>query len=215
MVGDIKGKSAIYIARVYGEKKIFRWPGLLSSRVFRVYCRGRNRDPGIHQEPGGGRRPFGATESLALTATFRWPSKLGSRQRPHQPNGRFEGSEIKPPGSALIYEHLFRGYTHARYGRIGRTAPHGKGAERPFEEFDLAEFDVASVLGAPGRCGCGPRMTRHAVRAVRMASFIRASAVVNWLDSMSKPRLFITQNNCSVFHSTADGTSRRSAAPSR
>jgi hypothetical protein len=66
VVGFIKGKSAIYIARVYGEKKIFRWPGLLGSRVFRVYRRGRNRDPGIHQEPGGGRRPFGATESFAF-----------------------------------------------------------------------------------------------------------------------------------------------------
>src|SRR5215471_594208 len=43
------------------------------------------------------------------------------------------------------------------------------------------------------------RMTRHAVRAVTMASFIRASAVSNWLDSMSKPWLFITQNNCSMF----------------
>ncbi len=43
------------------------------------------------------------------------------------------------------------------------------------------------------------RMTRHAVRAVTIASFIRASAVVNWLDSMSKAWLFITQNNCSMF----------------
>jgi putative transposase len=38
VVGFIKGKSAIYIARVYGERK-FRWPELLGSGLLRLHDR--------------------------------------------------------------------------------------------------------------------------------------------------------------------------------
>ena len=67
VIGFIKGKSAIHLARVYGEKRLRR-SKLLGSGVFRVDRRaGRGPDTGVHQEPGAGRQPPGATELVALT----------------------------------------------------------------------------------------------------------------------------------------------------
>jgi putative transposase len=86
VVGFIKGKSAIYIARVYGERKRNFVGQSFWARGFFVSTVGR--DEGVireyikNQEAEDNR-----LEQLNLwrKATFRWPSKLGSRQRPHQP----------------------------------------------------------------------------------------------------------------------------------
>ena len=69
VIGYIKGKSAIHLARVYGEKKRkFRRPAFLGSGVFRIHCRTRRRgDPGIHQGSGKRGQPLGTDEPLALT----------------------------------------------------------------------------------------------------------------------------------------------------
>ena len=54
VIGFIKGKSAIHLARVYGEKKRkLRGSALLGERVLRVHRRaGHRRDTGVHQETG-------------------------------------------------------------------------------------------------------------------------------------------------------------------
>ncbi len=70
VIGFIKGKSVIHIARVYGERKRNFVGQSFWARGFFVSTVGR-ADPGLHQEPGGGRQPVGATEAL-VTATFRW-----------------------------------------------------------------------------------------------------------------------------------------------
>ena len=57
VIGYIKGKSAIHLARVYGETEAeLRGSALLGARVLRLHSRtGRGGDPGVHQEPGGRR----------------------------------------------------------------------------------------------------------------------------------------------------------------
>ena len=80
-VGYIKGKSAIHLARVYGERKRnFRWSKFLGERIFRINGRTRRRnDPGIHPQPGAGRQETGSDAPVALIATERWPKRLGPR----------------------------------------------------------------------------------------------------------------------------------------
>ena len=58
VVGFIKGKSAIHLARVYGEQQAeFRWSALLGARLLRVDGGpGRSGDPRVHPQPGGGRQ---------------------------------------------------------------------------------------------------------------------------------------------------------------
>ena len=69
VIGYIKGKSAIHLARVYGEKKRnFVGQHFWARGVFRIYCRTRRRgDPGIHQGSGKRGQPLGTDEPLALT----------------------------------------------------------------------------------------------------------------------------------------------------
>ena len=57
VVGYIKGKSAIHLARTYGGTKTeLCGPALLGSRVSGVNGRqGRGRDSGLHSQPGSGR----------------------------------------------------------------------------------------------------------------------------------------------------------------
>ena len=59
VVGYIKGKSAIHLARVYGELK----RGFIGQNF---WARGRKSDPTIYQEPGEGRSATGSIESVAL-----------------------------------------------------------------------------------------------------------------------------------------------------
>ena len=88
VIGYVKGKSAIHLARVYGERR----------RNFvgqHFWARGSG-DPGLHQEPGKGRSEAGSTEPLAL---------IGHHQvagdAPASPSSRFERlTENKAPGSA-------------------------------------------------------------------------------------------------------------------
>jgi putative transposase len=69
VVGYIKGKSAIHLARTYGERKrSFVGPAFLGQRVLRLDGRtGRARNTRVHQEPGRGGQAPGTTESMALS----------------------------------------------------------------------------------------------------------------------------------------------------
>ena len=75
VVGYIKGKSAIHLARTYSERKRnFVGPKLLGARLFREHGWTRRKgDPGVHPEPREGGPTAGATQPLEVTATFRWP----------------------------------------------------------------------------------------------------------------------------------------------
>ena len=54
VIGFIKGKSAIHLARVYGERKRnFVGQHFWAQRLLRVYGGARRSgDPGVHQEAG-------------------------------------------------------------------------------------------------------------------------------------------------------------------
>ena len=77
VVGFIKSKSAIHLARVYGEKKqIYAWQSFWARGYFvstvardeatiRDYI--RNNDSGIHPQPGTGRQTAGSAEHVAMT----------------------------------------------------------------------------------------------------------------------------------------------------
>ena len=69
VVGFIKGKSAIHLARVYGERKTELCRAtLLGARVLRVDGRSRRGgDPRVHPEAGTRGRAPGPTGALALT----------------------------------------------------------------------------------------------------------------------------------------------------
>jgi Transposase IS200 like len=76
VVGFIKGKSAIHLARsVRREDTEFRRSTFLGPWILRVdRGAGRADDTGVHQEPRKGRSAPGPAEYVALTATFRWPN---------------------------------------------------------------------------------------------------------------------------------------------
>ena len=67
VVGYIKGKSAIHLARVYAERKSqFRGSAFLGAGIFRLDRRSRRRgDPGIYPQPGSRRCASGAVEPVA------------------------------------------------------------------------------------------------------------------------------------------------------
>ena len=75
VVGYIKGKSAIHLARTYGERKRnFVGQSFWGARLFCEHGWTRRKgDPGVHPEPREGRPTAGATQPLEVTATFRWP----------------------------------------------------------------------------------------------------------------------------------------------
>ena len=67
VVGFIKGKSAIHLARVYGEKKRNFVGQHFWARGYFVSTVGRDEaDTGVHQKPGAGGQPLGANEFVAL-----------------------------------------------------------------------------------------------------------------------------------------------------
>ena len=87
VVGFIKGKSAIYMARVYGERKRNFVGQHFWARGFCEHGRARRGgDPRLHSQSREGRSEARANEPLALTAPPLGGSKLkGPRQRPFLP----------------------------------------------------------------------------------------------------------------------------------
>src|SRR5271168_3605559 len=74
VVGYIKGKSAIRLARTYGERKQNFVGQHFWARGYFVNTVGRDEnDTGLHSEPREGRSRAVAVESLALIAAFRRP----------------------------------------------------------------------------------------------------------------------------------------------
>jgi hypothetical protein len=69
VVGFIKGKSAIHLARVYGERKRnFISQDFWAKALLRQYSRpGRASDTGVHPQPREGGSEVGATQPLAMT----------------------------------------------------------------------------------------------------------------------------------------------------
>ena len=69
VVGFIKGKSAIHLARAYGERtRNFVGQHFWARGILRVDRRaGRTDDTRVHQEPGKGRSAPGPAKPLALT----------------------------------------------------------------------------------------------------------------------------------------------------
>ena len=91
VVGYIKGKSAIHMARVYGERKRNFVGQHFWARGFFVNTvgRGRGGDPRLHSQPRERGSEARTDESLALkNATFRWQPT--SRGRLSDPSYRFE-----------------------------------------------------------------------------------------------------------------------------
>ena len=84
VVGFIKGKSAIHLARVYGERKRNFVGQRFWARGYFVSTVGRDEagDPGLHQESGAGGPAVGSNEPLALTRHLQVALNLGPRQRP-------------------------------------------------------------------------------------------------------------------------------------
>ena len=68
VIGFIKGKSAIHLARVYGGKKRNFVGQHFWARVLGI-CRraGRDGDPRVHPATGGGGQAIGANQPVALT----------------------------------------------------------------------------------------------------------------------------------------------------
>ena len=66
VIGYVKGKSAIHLARVYGERRRNFVGQHFWARGYLDRGERRSCDPGIHQESGKGRSEAGATEPLAL-----------------------------------------------------------------------------------------------------------------------------------------------------
>ena len=86
VVGYIKGKSAIHLARVYAERKR-NFVALLGPGILREHGRpGRGRHPRLHPQPREGGSEARTVEPLALTTPPLGGSKLnGPRQRPVLP----------------------------------------------------------------------------------------------------------------------------------
>ena len=103
VVGFIKGKSAIHLARVYGERKRNFVGQHFWARGYFVSTVGRDeeviREYIKNQEEEDKR--LEQLESVALNATFRWHLNPGPRQRP-QP-AALSGSQPKAPGFAGGY----------------------------------------------------------------------------------------------------------------
>ena len=86
VVGFIKGKSAIHMARVYGERKRNFVGQHFWARGFFVNTVGRRRShPRLHPQPREGRSETGADEPVALTAALGGSKFQGPRQGPLPP----------------------------------------------------------------------------------------------------------------------------------
>ena len=68
VIGFIKGKSAIRLARVYGERKRNFVGQHFWARVLRKHCGPRRGGhPRLHTQPGEGGSEAGSTQTLAIT----------------------------------------------------------------------------------------------------------------------------------------------------
>ncbi len=68
VVGFIKGKSAIHLARVWRAKEKLCGAAFLGARVLGIDCGpGRDGDPGLHSESGARGPAIGPNEPVALT----------------------------------------------------------------------------------------------------------------------------------------------------
>ena len=100
VAGFIKGKSAIHLARVYGERKRNFVGQHFWARGFFVNTVGRDEEAirGLHPQPGEGGPEARTNELLALTTPpFRRLQAHGPRQRPVF---ALSGSHPKAPGFA-------------------------------------------------------------------------------------------------------------------
>jgi putative transposase len=71
VIGYIKGKSAIHVARTFFDQN--RWAALLGTGVLRIDGRPRRgNDSGVHPQPRGRGHAPGAVETAVEHATFRW-----------------------------------------------------------------------------------------------------------------------------------------------
>ena len=101
VVGFIKGKSAIHLARVYGERKQNYAGQSFWARGYFVPTVGRDEkdDSGVHPQPGEGRPEDRPDEPLEINpATFRWRNSTGAASA--TPQAASSGSHKKAPGSA-------------------------------------------------------------------------------------------------------------------
>ena len=92
VVGFIKGKSAIHLARVYGERKRnFVGQHFWARGLLRQHGRaGRGGDPRLHPQSGEGRSEIGATQPLALTPPSGGTNFWGRVSDPFYRLGRFQ-----------------------------------------------------------------------------------------------------------------------------
>src|SRR5712675_1100006 len=109
VVGFIKGKSAIHLARVYGEKKRNFVGQHFWARGYFVSTVGRDEagDTGVHQKPGAGGQPLGANEFVALIGHLQVANKC--RIASAILTAASSGPIPKAPGSAGGYLLLMRG----------------------------------------------------------------------------------------------------------
>ena len=84
------------------EEAEFCGPALLGEGILRIHSRtGHRGDTRVHQETGRGGQTAGADESVALIATFRWPTRFGAASA--APSAALSGSQPKAPGFAGGY----------------------------------------------------------------------------------------------------------------
>jgi len=104
VVGFIKGKSAIHLARTYGERKRNFVGQNFCARGYLLRLdrgSGRSGDTGIHQESGARRQAPGPTQPVALIAAFRRLEQPGAASA--TPTAASSGPISKAPGSAGGY----------------------------------------------------------------------------------------------------------------
>jgi putative transposase len=81
VIGYIKGKSAIHVARIYGERKRnFVGQHFLGSGLLRIDGRTRRGDdPSLHKEPGATGPATGTDEAAGLNGHRGWPTSTRGR----------------------------------------------------------------------------------------------------------------------------------------
>lgn len=92
VVGFIKGKSAIHLARVYGERRRNFVGQHFWARGYFVNTVGRDktRPPGLHPQPGEGGSAAGPAQPLALTPPSGGPRSWGRISDPIDRPGRLQ-----------------------------------------------------------------------------------------------------------------------------
>ena len=98
VIGYIKGKSAIHLARVYREKAQLRRAALLGPGILRLDRRSRRSgDQGIHPQAGGRGYPARPNEHVALRPPLGGQQNRG---RVSVPTAALSGPIPKAPGFA-------------------------------------------------------------------------------------------------------------------